>query len=179
MFSVSPVSGNYSFRLPSLRDRGLCIHISVGQNSGHNETPSKSATSVISAERGVCEQTGFAYQAHKLFVQVQGFYSCEAIFSSWHERVVPRRSQQLGTSVNYVLLADFTDRAVKPRSLQKRRVYKRWERWPCVPAAKLRFRALMWIPRKSHRHSEVTDCVLIESLWDEKKHLKRCQLSLQ
>lgn len=94
MFSVSPVSDNYSFRLPSLRDHGLCIHISVGRNSGHNETPSKYSTSVISAERGVCEQAGFAYQAHKLykfkdFTVVKPFFQadtsglCQGEANSW------------------------------------------------------------------------------------------------
>lgn len=39
----------------------------------------------MSAEHVVSEQSIFAYQTCKLFVGVQGFYSYEAIFSSWHQ----------------------------------------------------------------------------------------------
>lgn len=64
------------------QDRGLCIHISVGQNNGRKGTLSNFATVVVSAEHIVCEQSVFTYQTRKLFVEVQGFYSCEGIFSS-------------------------------------------------------------------------------------------------
>lgn len=73
MINIRPVT-------PKSRDRGLCIHISVGQNNGHKGTLSNFTTVVMSAEHIVCEQSLFTYQTCKLFVEVQGFYSCEAIF---------------------------------------------------------------------------------------------------